>query len=148
MQSGLGRLQYSEPWFLFSRTTNQITASHTYEQLAAFDQDITTLDDGLRRDIGRYSRIGIGVTNKWVRTGDPTSTRSKYVTRNISAYVEEDNRDNLLDARRGSYKQLLGEFAGGLLGGVSAVQPMECHRILVSPARPADGRRFPGACWA
>jgi outer membrane protein insertion porin family len=119
VQSGLGRFQYSEPWFLFSRMTNQISASHTYEQQAAFDQDITSLDDGLRRDIGRYSRIGIGVTNKWVRTGNPTSNRSRYVTRNISAYVEEDNRDNLLDARRGSYKQLLGEFAGGLLGGVA-----------------------------
>jgi outer membrane protein insertion porin family len=125
VQSALGRLRYSEPWFLWGHTLNQVTASHTYEQFSTFDQDITEINEGIRRDIGRYSSAGLGITNKWVRTGeliiqgDTTRVRGNYVTRNVSSFIEEDRRDNLLDAKRGSYKQLLGEYAGGFLGGSS-----------------------------
>jgi outer membrane protein insertion porin family len=119
VQSALGRLRYSEPWFLWGHTLNQVTVSHKYEQQSTFDQDITTIDEGIRRVISRYSSIGLGITNKWVRSGDPTSARRNYVTRNISTFIEEDHRDNVLDAKRGSHKQLLGEYAGGLLGGTS-----------------------------
>lgn len=112
-----GTVSYLEPWLLGTRTRSTIKLNHTYERQNDFDQDITALDGGVRRDLGRFSRIGLGLTNKWVRTGDPEAAGGTYVTRNLSAELEEDRRDDILDPRRGSHTQLLGEFAGGLIGG-------------------------------
>lgn len=112
-----GTISYLEPWLLGTRTRSTVQLDHTYERLNDFDQDITALNLGLSRDVGRFSRIGFGLTNKWVRTGDPEAEDGTYVTRNISAEIDEDRRDNLLDPKQGSRTQLLGEFAGGRIGG-------------------------------
>jgi outer membrane protein insertion porin family len=117
VQTAMTELRYTEPWLFGTRIVNQFGISHFYEQQTTFDQDITTLEQGARRSIGRYTSIGQGISNKWVRTGDPTSGRANYLTRNFSVFLEEERRDNVLDAKRGSTKQLIGEYAGGFLGG-------------------------------
>ena len=117
LKSTLVRAVYTEPWILHKRARSQTSLYHAYERQTSFDQDITGLEEAVQHGIGRFSSIGIGITNKWVRTGDPSASGRRYVTRNLSASLDEDRRDNPLDPRRGSYALLLGEYAGGLLGG-------------------------------
>ncbi len=117
VKEATGTVSYLEPWLLGTRTRSTVKLNHTYQRENDFDQDITALEGGVRRDVGRFSELGFGLTNKWVRTGDPGAQDHTYVTRNLSAELEEDRRDDFLDPSRGSHTQLLGEFAGGILGG-------------------------------
>jgi outer membrane protein insertion porin family len=111
------QLRYSVPWIFGKRILATTTAYHSYDRQAAFDQDITGLQESFRHETIHRWTYGAGLTNKWVRTGDPTSDRATYVTRNITVGVQIENRDNILNAMRGSYRQLVGDYAGGFLGG-------------------------------
>jgi outer membrane protein assembly complex protein YaeT len=111
------QIRYSAPWVLGVRALSSTSAYHTYERQPGFDQDITGIQQGLRWETTRILTYGVGLTNKWVRTGDPNSDRSNYVTRNITVALEMDKRDNVLNAMRGFYRQLVGDYAGGFLGG-------------------------------
>lgn len=122
VRTALARVRFTNPWTFNTRTRSQTSLYHTYEVVTPADdnteiynRDITALEEALSRSIGRHSTIGIGISNKWVRTGDPNP--KEYQTRNVSAVLEEDRRDDFLDPSRGTYVRLLGEYAGGLLGG-------------------------------
>jgi outer membrane protein assembly complex protein YaeT len=127
VKSALVRLGYTEGWFLGTRTRSQTNLSHTYERLTStsdqgqtvFDQDITSFEEVLSRSVGRHSVIGLGITNKWVRSGDPSATDDTYVTRNLSATLEEDRRNDILDPTQGTHFRGMAEYAGGLLGGTT-----------------------------
>lgn len=117
LKSTNAQLRYSVPWIFGKRILSTTTAYHTYDRQTSFDQDITGLQESFRHETIRRWTYSVGLTNKWVRSGDPTSDRANYVTRNISAGLQIENRDNILNAMRGSYRQLLGDYAGGFLGG-------------------------------
>ncbi len=124
IRSSLARIRYTEPWLFSTRTRSVTSLYHTYEREArsddketVFDLDITGLEEKVSRSIGLHSTLGFGLTNKWVRTGDPSAAREKYQTRNVSVLLQEDRRDNFLDPTRGTDARVLGEYAGGLLGG-------------------------------
>jgi len=124
IRTALGRLRYTEPWIFRTRTRSLSTLYHSYEVVTPatdneeiYDRDITGLEEALSRSIGRYSTISVGIANKWVRTGDPTSAKRRYQTRNLSAVLQEDRRNDILDPTRGTLVRLLGEYAGGFLGG-------------------------------
>jgi outer membrane protein assembly factor BamA len=127
VKSGLIRLRYTEGWFLGTRTRSSTSLSHSYERLTSatdvgetvFDQDITAFEEVLSRSLGRFSIIGLGVTNKWVRSGDPTVSDATYITRNVSATLEEDRRNDLLNPTDGNLYRGVVEYAGGLLGGTT-----------------------------
>ncbi|MBD3163540.1 MAG: BamA/TamA family outer membrane protein [Candidatus Eisenbacteria bacterium] len=124
IRTSLIRARYRSPWFLGTRTRSLTSLYHTYDREArsddretVFDLDVTGLEEQLSRSVGRYTRIAVGVSNKWVRTGDPNAADDTYQTRNVSALIEKDRRDSFLDPSRGSLNQFLAEYAGGLLGG-------------------------------
>ncbi|MFB3909957.1 MAG: outer membrane protein assembly factor [Candidatus Eisenbacteria bacterium] len=119
LKSAEGKLSYIEPWIFGTKANSQTSLGHVYEKQNTFDQDITSLEEALKRSIGRFSSVSLGLTNKWVRTGDTLAVGTNYITRNASVGLEEDRRDNLLDPRRGSQANLLAEYAGGLLGGTT-----------------------------
>ncbi len=120
LKSVNSQIRYSLPWILGVRVLSATTAYHTYERQPAFDQDITGLQQTLRRENSRHMSYGVGLTNKWVRTGaarGDSTARATYVTRNVTASLDIDERDNILNAMRGSYRQMVGDYAGGFLGG-------------------------------
>jgi outer membrane protein assembly complex protein YaeT len=127
VKSALIRLGYTEGWFLGTRTRSQSSLSHTYERLTStsdlgetvFDQDITSFEEVLSRSVGRHSVVGLGITNKFVRSGDPSATDDTYITRNVSATFERDRRNDLLDPSQGTLFRSVAEYAGGLLGGTA-----------------------------
>lgn len=127
VKSALARLGYTEGWLLGTRTRSRTSLSHSYERLTStgnqgqtiFDQDITSIEELLSRSVGRHSSVGLGITNKWVRSGDPGLSDDTYVTRNLSATLEEDRRNDLLDPTHGTLFRGVAEYAGGLLGGTT-----------------------------
>lgn len=123
LRSIIGTVGYTEPWFLKTRTASITVLSHTYDRQPTFNQDITDLSETLRRQLGRWSDGALTLRNRWVRGIDPatpadtTVRRTTYVTRNLSALIEEDRRNNILNPTTGSFTQFLAEYAGGPLGG-------------------------------
>lgn len=117
LRSARAQVRYVEPWIFGTRTRSVLTLYHSYDNDVSFDQDITGLEETLERRVGRTTKLALGVTNKWVRTGDETVTDGEYITRNVSALLRQDRRDNPLDPTTGAVRDALGEYAGGVLGG-------------------------------
>ncbi len=114
----VGTVGYTEPWIFHTRTTSVSVLSHTYDREPTFNQDLTDLSETFRRRLGRWSDGSLTLRNRWVR-GVPDSVQktTDYITRGLSALIEEDRRDNILNAMSGSFVQFLAEYAGGPLGG-------------------------------
>ncbi|MDI6808002.1 MAG: outer membrane protein assembly factor BamA [Candidatus Eisenbacteria bacterium] len=69
-----------------------------------------------RYDFANKVRTILAYDQRWVNATDSTALKS-YVTNSLNLSVERDMRNDLFDPERGSYHQIVEEFAGGVFGG-------------------------------
>ncbi|MGH7726271.1 MAG: BamA/OMP85 family outer membrane protein [Candidatus Eiseniibacteriota bacterium] len=110
---------YTEPWLLGTRTRGTVAASaeRGFELFSskAYIQEALGLSFGASRELsGPKDRISVVFDNTWTRvakviTEDPADTSTFTVApyvRRVTASLDQDLRDNPLDARRGSLNNL------------------------------------------
>ncbi len=112
---------YTEPWIFGSPIRGQVSAYYRFLREPSLDEDIVGVALQASFRPGRFKRLIAELENErtWVtRSADP-DVPSSYDTRLLSLSYLIDSRDFILDPHRGSFVQLVGEYAGGFLGGVA-----------------------------
>lgn len=136
-------LSFLEPWLLSTRTAGTVSvfgeSSREPDVPAAGVEREDVLGVGLAAERkfggggGRLrgrSRVRSSLENRWVTQrvlleqqvdGDTVlvTDSDHFITRSLALFVERDKRDNPFDPVTGSLGSLLGEVAGGALGGTS-----------------------------
>ena len=91
-----------------------------------YSQNVLGVGFSVRRQFrGVRNQVVFSIANNWVnnqagagaRCLDPQLYRDTYQTRLLSGRVELDNRSDLFEPRRGGYRSVLGQLAGGAFGG-------------------------------
>ncbi len=112
---------FTEPWLFDIPVRGQLSAYYRFVRESSFDEDIAGLALRAGWRPARFKRMVAKIENKrtWVFRSDDPDIPAEYDTRFLSLSFIEDSRDFILDPRRGSFSQAVGEYAGGFLGGVA-----------------------------
>jgi outer membrane protein assembly complex protein YaeT len=116
LKEGLVQADLLEPWVLGKRVQGVASPYVQWLREQGFEQRTIGYDLSLRRELGRWERVSVGLQTKHVRTTQQ-DVRPRYTTRFMTLDLADDRRDNIFDPTRGPYAQMLAEYAGGLLGG-------------------------------
>lgn len=113
-----------------------------------YSQNVVGVGFSVRRQFhGVRNQVVFSLTNNWVnnqagegaRNLDPQLYRDRYQTRLLSGRLELDNRSDLFEPRRGGYRSVLGQLAGGAFGGNN-----DFRKATVGAA---EFRPWPGDRW-
>lgn len=118
MKEGLIQADFLEPWVFGTRMQWIVSPYLRWLRDTGFEQRTIGYDLTLRRELGRWMLGSVGLQTKHVRTTEK-DIRPRYTTRFVNLNLADDRRDNIFDPVQGRYAQVLGEYAGGLLGGTN-----------------------------
>lgn len=112
---------YTEPWIFGTPIRGQVSGYYRFLREPSLDEDIMGVALQAAYRPGRFKRLIGKLENKrtWISRSDDPDVPGRYDTRFLSLSYLVDSRDFILDPHRGSFVQLVGEYAGGFLGGVA-----------------------------